>query len=198
MNSTTIHDQMYEYHSWGTLGEEIFILSKKILESGKKFDRVIALAKGGLTFSRSLVDYLSIKELSTFQIEFYTGVGTTNKTPVITQSLPVSIRDEHILVFDDVVDRGETLKLATEYLKYHGAQSITTAVLITKPWTKVQADFFARETDAWVIFPNESREHIQLLKKIWSDSGDSKEQIVENLLQIGLPKAEVELFVDIE
>lgn len=55
VTSTVIHEQTYEYHSWETLGNEIFVIAQKILESGEKFDRVIALAKGGLTFSRSLV-----------------------------------------------------------------------------------------------------------------------------------------------
>jgi hypoxanthine phosphoribosyltransferase len=198
MTSSTIHDQVYEYHSWNQLGEEIFKVAKQILVSGKKFDRVIALAKGGLTFSRSLNDFLEIKELSTFQIEFYTNIGTTNKTPVITQSLPVSIKDENVLIFDDVVDRGETLKLALDYIKYHGVKEMTTATLIYKPWSTIKPDFFSHETEAWVIFPNESRETIQLLKKNWQKLGDSEEQIVTQLLQIGFPKAEVELFMKIE
>ncbi len=195
MSSVTIHGQTYEYHSWEMLGEEIFAISKKILESGRHFDRVIALAKGGLTFSRSLVDYLQIKEIASIQIEFYTGIGVTHNTPVITQSLPVTIRDESVLVFDDVVDKGDTMKLATGYLRHHGAKEITTCALISKPWTTFRADFVVKETTAWVIFPNESRETIQLLSEIWQKKGDTPGKIRKQLLEIGFPKAEVELFL---
>jgi uncharacterized protein len=198
MKTTTIHDQAYEYHSWDDLGKEIFSLARQIIEAGHTYDRVIALAKGGLTFSRSLNDFLEIPELSSFQIEFYTGIGSTNKTPVITQSLPVSIKNEKILLFDDVVDKGDTIKLAVEYLKYHGVAELTTASLIVKPWTSHRPNFTSRETNAWVIFPNESRETIHLLTKMWQGKGDSIEVICQNLVEIGFSKEEVEFFSKIK
>lgn len=198
LTTRTIHNQTYEFYPWELLGQDIFTLAQKIHESSKQFDRIVALAKGGLTFSRSLVDYLSIEALSSIQIEFYTDIGTTAKTPVITQSLPVSIRDEHVLIFDDILDTGETMKLAKEYLHYHGAASITTAVLIEKPWSTVSVDFSARQSEAWVIFPNEVRETIKSLKSIWKNKGDSQETITKQLLEIGFSNPEVALFSNLE
>lgn len=203
MNALTIHDQSYEFYPWKTLGEDVFKLSQQILESQEagntpKFDRIIALAKGGLTFSRSLVDFLDVKTVSSIQIEFYSGIGQTYKTPVITQSLPVSIKDEKILVFDDIVDSGESLRLAVEYLGHHGAQSITTSALIQKPQTKFKADFFVQESKAWVIFPNEIRETITILRELWEEKGDSPDQIKANLLEVGFSQAEVDLFSDLK
>lgn len=198
LTTRTIHNQTYEFYPWELLGQDIFELAKKIHTADKKFDRIVALAKGGLTFSRSLVDYLGVDALSSIQIEFYTNIGTTAKTPVITQSLPVSIRDEHILIFDDILDTGETMKLAQEYLHYHGAASITTAVLIEKPWSTVPVDFSARESEAWVIFPNEVRETISSLVSIWKKAGDSSEKITNQLHEIGFSKPEVALFTNLE
>ena len=197
MKTCTIDGVTYEYHSWQDLGEALFHLSKKVMESGKSFDRLIALAKGGLTFSRSLVDYLDIKELSSFQIEFYTGINSTAKTPVITQNLAISVRNEQVLLFDDVVDQGETMKMAVAYLKQQGAKEITTTSIISKPWSKFTPDFSAHVTDAWVIFPNESRETIRLLTKQWQQKGIQAPEIVDKLLQIGFPKEEVEFFTQI-
>lgn len=194
----TIHNQAYEYYSWEQLGQGIFELAKQIIDSGREFDRVIALAKGGLTFSRSLVDYLDVKDVSSFQIEFYTGIGETAATPVITQSLPVSIKNERVLIFDDVVDKGDTMRLATQYIKYHGAKEITTSALVSKTWTEFKVDFLAYTTDTWVIFPNEARETIELLKKNWQKVGDSPDQIKEQLLKIGFSQAEVALFANLD
>jgi uncharacterized protein len=198
MQAMTFHDQAYEFYPWESLGKDIFDLSKKIIDSGEKYDRIIALAKGGLTFSRSLVDYLNVQEVSSIQIQFYTGIGTTNRTPIITQSLPVSIKDENILIFDDIVDKGETMKLAVEYLRYHGAKSIKTSTLIEKPWSTFKSDFVARPSEAWVIYPNEIRETISILKDLWSEKGDSPDIIKENLVKLGFDKAEVELFFDLK
>lgn len=198
MKRVTIHNQSYEFYTWEVLGDDIFKLATQILEAGHEYDRIIALAKGGLTFSRSLVDFLNVDEISSIQIEFYTGVGSTHKTPVITQSLPVSIRDERVLVFDDIVDSGETLKLATEYLKYHGAKSIDTAALLGKPWASFKADFTARESEAWVIFPNEIRETIELLTEMWQEQADSPEKIKQQLAEIGFSEAEVAMFAKLK
>ncbi len=198
MKRTTIHDQAYEYYSWEQLGDDIFALGQEILNSGEEFDRIVALAKGGLTFSRSLVDYLQIDNISTMQIEFYTGIGTTAKTPVITQSLPVTIRGEKILIFDDILDTGGTLKLANEYIQHHGAAKISTAVLVSKPWAEVEVDFSARDSEAWVIFPNETRETIETLTQLWRDAGDDEQRIHSQLLEVGFSQQEVALFADLE
>jgi len=198
MTTTNFHDQTYEYYPWAQLGEDIFKLAQDISQSGKKFDRLIALAKGGLTFSRSLVDFLDIPDVSSLQIEFYTGIGETAKTPVITQSLPVTVKNERILLFDDIVDSGETLKLAVQYLKYHGASEITTSALVGKPWTTFKADFTAKSTEAWIIFPNETRETIQILTGIWSKKGDGRSTITKQLLAVGFSEPEVALFYPVE
>lgn len=194
MNTLSIHEQAYEYYDWETLGTYIFQLARQIIDQKLEFDRLVALAKGGLTFSRSLVDYALIPELSSLQIEFYTGIGQTAKTPVITQSLPVTVKNERILIFDDIVDTGETMELAVKYLQYHGAASISTASLFTKPWTRFHPDLKVQESQAWIIFPNESRETINTLKGLWQKKGDSEEQIHSQLLQIGFPESEVALF----
>jgi len=198
ITTRTIHNQTYEFYPWEQLGNDTFLLAKKIIESGAQFDRIIALAKGGLTFSRSLVDYLAVDSVSSIQIQFYTGITETDKTPVITQSLPVSIKNERILIFDDILDTGETMKLAKQYLHYHGAQSIHTAVLIEKPWAVVPVDYSARTSEAWVIFPNEVRETIQNLITIWKNKNDSRESIEKQLIEIGFSKDEVALFCNLE
>lgn len=198
MQKVTINDTTYEYLSWQVLGEEMFHLAQQILQSGKRFDRVVALAKGGLAFSRSLTDYLAIKDLSTMQIELYTGINETSGKPVITQNLPVSIRDQDILVFDDVVDHGVTMKLAVDYLKTQGAAEIVTSTLVCKPWSTFLPDFLAYQTDSWVIFPNESRETIGLLQKQWQEKNMSLEEICQNLAKIGFPRPEVEFFTQLK
>lgn len=202
--NTTIHDQAYHYFSWQELGEQVFSLAQQVLTHplaspsattpASHFDRIVALAKGGLTFARSLSDYLAIKDLSSIQIEFYTGIASTTRTPVITQSLPVTIKDQYILLFDDVIDTGETMALATQYLQYHGARQIVTAALIKKTWTKQPIDYFAQTSDAWVIFPNETRETMSTLIGLWRKKGDSPDTIRHQLLKIGFTQAEVDLF----
>lgn len=194
MNSATVFDQAYDLYSYDDLGRIAFEISKQILGKNLSFDRIVALAKGGLTYSRTLVDYLAIEQVSAIQIELYSNINQKKALPVITQSLPVSIKGEKVLVFDDVVDTGETLQLASTYLQQHGAKDICTATLLSKPWSQFKPDFIGAETKAWVIFPNEIRESIELLSNNWQKMGKNKSEIQEGLQEIGFSTEEIELF----
>lgn len=189
--------ESYIAPSWEEMGELCFELSKKIDKSHLKFDRLIALAKGGLTWSRTIFDYLNIPQIAVFQLAFYTQIAKTSSQPVIIQSLPVTVENERLLVFDDVADSGETLKTANEYLKICGAGKITTASLFVKNWVEILPDFYAQKTDAWIIFPHEVREMISLLYKNWTKEKLSKKEIKGRLLKIGLGRKEVDYFLNL-
>ncbi len=195
MKTTTIHDQAYELYTWKEFGEHVFEIAKQIVEHGDQFDRIVALAKGGTAIVRPIADLCGIKELSSIQIEFYTSIEKTARTPVITQSLPVKIKDERVLIIDDVADSGETLTLATNYIKQHGAVDIKTATLVSKPWTKHSPDFTYYRTKAWIIFPWEIREHIVLLSAMWKAKGDDTAQVRSQLEQIGFTSQELDVFL---
>ncbi len=165
MIQTTIDKQKYLTPSWEDMGKICFSLAESILKKETKIDRLVALVKGGLTWSRTLVDYLNIKELSAFQIKFYDDVYKTRRQPIIVQSLPVVVEGESLLLFDDVVDSGETLKIGKDYLLMCGAKKVITASLYYKQWAKIKPDYCAQTTDAWIIFPHEIREMTNLLTK---------------------------------
>lgn len=194
MTTKTIHDQDYEVFTWESFGKYCFEVSKKIIETQEKFDRIVALAKGGLPIVRPLADYIGVSEVSSIQIEFYTGIATTARVPVITQSLPVRVKGERVLIVDDVADSGESLLLAKRYLAQHGAIDSKAATIVTKPWTKEQPDFFGYVSKAWVVFPWETRETIQLLTKNWKEKGDETQKIRQELLDLGFSSKEIELF----
>ncbi len=194
MISQTIHDQAYEVYTWPEIGQHSFALGKKIIESGTKFDRVIALARGGVSIAQSTADLIGVKHISVVQSELYTGVYETNKVPIITQSLSVTIRGEKIVLIDDLADSGESLLFAKQYLAAHGPKEIKTATLAVKPWTKITPDFSVIDTDAWCIFPWEIRETIQTLTGIWESKGDSLEKIHAQLQSLGYIDLEIATF----
>lgn len=194
MSPVTINSITYQYYNWEELGEDIFQLAQKIIDSGLEFDRVVALAKGGLAFARSISDLTGVKEISSMTVEFYPLIGQTSEAPIITQSLPLTIRNERILLFDDLIDSGKTLQVALEYIKHLGPKSVHTATFFTKPHSPFKPDFSVEEVDAWVIFPNEIRETIGNLTDMWQKNGDDSAKIKQQLLDIGLPADHIEFF----
>lgn len=195
---TSLEKDKFIAPSWGEMGTLCFDVAKKVITSRINADRIVALAKGGWTWARAFSDYTNIKEVASLKIDFYKDVNQTNDTPVITQSLPVSVSGETIIIFDDVSDTGKTLSVAKSYLGMCGAKEIFSATLFMKPWTTFIPDFYGEETDAWVIFPHEIREMIALLSSRWKKSGHSASEIKERLRNIGISPLEVDFFTENE
>lgn len=197
MVKTTIFGQKYLTLSWNETGDLILKVAAKIIKNNQSFDRIVALGKGGLTWSRTLADYLAMDKLSTMQICFYTDVGKTNAKPVITQPLSIRIQGERILVFDDVADSGETLILAEKYFKKLGAKKVEVATLAIKTWTKYFPKYYALSSGSWIVFPHEIREIIRCLKQSWTKKGWSDKQIRLNLKKVGVSDKEMNLFYNL-
>lgn len=184
----------YVCPTWNQMGEYTFALAKKIIDSGEKFDRVVALAKGGWTWARALVDYLGIDEISSVRFKSYQGVYEASE-PQLIQPLTNPISGEKILLFDEVIDSGETAKRALEYLRIMGAKSLKTAALCYKPHSKLIPDYFSFSTNAWVVFPHEIREFIETSAHKWHQGKVSDKEIRKRLEKIGIPEEEVKYFL---
>ena len=184
----------YVAPTWDQMGEFTFLLAKKILDSGQKFDRVVALAKGGWTWARTIVDLLEVPQLSSTRLKSYCNVNECGQVKV-TQPLSDSVDGENVLIFDDVVDSGETLIKAKEYLTLLGAKTVTTAALCYKPRSKFIPDFYAFNTTSWVVFPHEYREFITQASKQWSAKNIPQSEIKSRLLTIGVPENQIDYFL---
>jgi len=182
--------------SWNQLGHLSFKLAKQILAKGKKYDRIIVIAKGGLTWSRVLSDYLQIPEIESIRIKLYRGVGKAFKKPKIIQEIKADISGERILLFDDVADSGATLEFVEKLLLKQEAKSVDTSALFFKPASKVTPDFFDHQTDAWIVFPHEIREFIEETSLEWLKKGISKKQAAARYAKLDLPEDQVKYFLE--
>ncbi|MBI4098197.1 MAG: hypothetical protein HY426_04130 [Candidatus Levybacteria bacterium] len=187
--------QTYVAPTWEQLGHFTFDLAKQIMDSGENFDRIVALAKGGWTWARTLVDCLGIDEISSVRFKTYQGIYEASE-PQLIQPLTDSISGEKILLFDEVIDSGETTKRAIEYLKIMGAKKLKTATLCYKPHSKLVPDYFSFSTNAWVVFPHEIREFMELSVHKWREAGVSENEIRKRLDALGIPDRQVKYFLD--
>jgi uncharacterized protein len=193
LKETIIDGISYVCPTWELMGKFNFDLTRQIIESGQSFDRIIALARGGWTWARDLVDGLKIPELSSVRIKSYTGVNKFDE-PIIVQPLTDSIHGEKILLFDEVIDSGVTLLKAVEYIRVMGASDIHTAALCYKPHSEIKPDFYAFSTAAWVVFPHEIREFIEESVKNWRLKGISGTDIKSRLTTIGISPVQAEFY----
>lgn len=187
--------EVYIVPSLSQLDWLCFNLAKQILAAGYQPQRVIALAKGGLAWIRTMADYLGQEEMTSIQIQFYGRHMARGKRPVIIHSLPVSVVGEKVLIFDDVAETGESLSIAKGYLENCGAKTIRSATLFVKPKCKTKPDFVGLKVNGWVVFPHELRETIGELVPRWERKEVDRQTIRHRLEKLGITRAKVDFFL---
>ena len=97
---------------------------------------------------------LSVKNLYTMNVEFYTGVNERLDVPLILPPTPdmALLRDAQVLIADDVADTGHTLATVKEFCEGKVAQ-VRCAVLYEKPRSLVKCEYVWKRTDQWIDFP---------------------------------------------
>ncbi len=145
--------------------EDIFYLSlevaKKILKDKRRLDCLIGISRGGLIPTRLLSDFLSIKDVRIIRSIYYTGTGETLERPIVDLSTIGDIQNLKVLIVDDVADTGDTLIEVKKEIMNRGASEAYIATLYVKPWRKIHVDYYAAETDKWIVFPWEIREIVE-------------------------------------
>ncbi|KKS79921.1 MAG: Phosphoribosyltransferase [Candidatus Beckwithbacteria bacterium GW2011_GWA2_43_10] len=178
----------YLIPTWDEINGLAFKIARQMLKDGKKFDRIVTLAKGGWPMTRSLVDFLSVDKVVSLGIKFYSGINQRFSEPKIYQDFPVKLTNEIVLLFDDVADTGQSFQFTKNHLQKNNVKSITTASLFYKPHSLFQPDYYGFKTSAWIIFPYETIESIKFLLNKWTNQGLTPSVIKARFLRFGFPK----------
>ena len=117
---------------------------------------VVGLLRGSFMFMADLVRELKLP----VEVEFMTtssyGSGMTSNHDVkITKDLEGDIRNEHVLIVEDIIDTGTTLSRLKPILEDRGAASVKIATILNKPSRRradVHVDYNGFEIpDAFVV-----------------------------------------------
>jgi len=140
--------------SWDGYGTAARQLAGMVHEDDYAPDMILAIARGGLLVAASLGYALSVKNLYTMNVEFYTGVDERLEVPLILPPTPdlEAVKDAKVLIADDVADTGHTLATVKDFCVGKVAQ-VRCAVLYEKPRSLVKCEYVWRSTDLWIEFP---------------------------------------------
>ena len=142
-----------EIMTWDIFGEASWALAQKIAEDYEP-EMILSIARGGLFLGGALGYALSVKNVYTMNVEFYTGVDERLEVPRILPPAPdfVDVSDAKILITDDVADTGHTLRSVQAFCEGKVGE-VRTAVLYEKSHSVVHCDYVWRNTDRWINFP---------------------------------------------
>jgi len=167
--------------SWDEIFDMCLEGANKIQGLGINFDMMIALSRGGLVPGRIISDLLEISDIIILNVKYYLGIGKRADKPRITEFVRTSISSKNVLVVDDVVDSGESIKATIEYLRNFNPRTLKVFTLHVKPHRIFNPDIYIKETGAWIIYPWELLECFKELEY----RGFNVDQIAE---QTGLKK----------
>ena len=143
-----------EVMTWADLGTSTRRLAEAVAADGYDPDMILSIARGGLLVGAALGYALSVKNVYTMNVEYYTGVDERLEVPRILPPAPdfVDLQDARILIADDVADTGHTLESVEEFCAGKVGE-VRVAVLYEKSRSLVKSDYVWRRTDRWIDFP---------------------------------------------
>jgi len=156
-------------------------LARKVYESGYKPDIVVAVARGGFVPARLICDFLLIDNLLSIQSQHWTEAAKAEDRAVIKFPYKINLRGRKVLLVDDIVDTGESLALARNYIYENwNASEVRIAVL---QWissvAKFKPDYYFMEVKEWVWFQypwTRLEDTFQLFKRILKEEGKYKKE----------------------
>jgi hypoxanthine phosphoribosyltransferase len=122
-----------EFISAEDIKKRVIELGKIITEEYKDKDLVIiAVMNGSLIFSADIIREIKLPLIyDVFGAASYINETSTGRLSIRT-SLKNQIKDKHVLLIDDILDTGFTLKIIKEYMLEQQPLSIKTCVLLNK------------------------------------------------------------------
>lgn len=137
--------------SWSQFHQDCEILADKIRQSGRVYDKMLCITRGGVFVGALVAHYLDFRNITTVALKLY---EFDNQLPVVEQlsgpDLPLP--GTRVLLVDDLLDSGRTIAFIRE--KWGEDYHLDTAVLYDKGGGDYRPDFAAsRIPDEWVQFP---------------------------------------------
>lgn len=102
---------------------------------GRIEDRVVIvpIMAGAMVFTADLIRHIPLKlRLEMLAVSSYPGTATRSKGATLASELKSDLTGKHVLIVDDILDSGRTLRLVRDLLDERGAASIRAAVLLDK------------------------------------------------------------------
>jgi len=184
-----------EILTWQSFYDQSKKVAKKIQDSGYRADIMVGLARGGWVLSRVLCDFLEIKDLVSLKVEHWGVTATPDGAAQIKYPFEIDLSGKKVLVVDDITDTGQSMKVATDYIKTMNPEEIKTATLMHIEGSEFIPDYYGGKVQwKWYIFPwNYTEDMCNIVPKL-AEKADTPSEIKEMLKEYhGIKIEEVEI-----
>jgi hypoxanthine phosphoribosyltransferase len=99
---------------------------------------LVGVLKGAIVFMADLVRHLKMDvEVEFVRLSSYGKARTSSGTVTIIKDIQADIRGKHVLIIEEIIDSGRTLKFLFERLKQSGPASVEIVTLLDKASKRV-------------------------------------------------------------
>ena len=140
--------------SWEEIVEWSYGLANKILESGWRPDLVVAVARGGYVPARLICDFLDITDLVSVQSQHWVEAAKMAEKAILRYPYRIDARDLKVLIVDDIIDTGETVILARDFIsrEWRPKELKVAALQWISSVAKIKPDYYYIEVREWTWF----------------------------------------------
>lgn len=140
--------------TWEEIVDWSMHLAEIIRNDGYIPDIVVAVARGGFVPARLICDFLGVENLLSIQSQHWTEAAKMEEKAILRFPYKVNADELKVLVVDDIVDTGETLKLARDYIRdnWNPRDVRTAALQWISPVAKFKPDYYYIEVKEWTWF----------------------------------------------
>jgi len=127
--------------------------TQKLVNKCRNFEPqiLLAVARGGLTLAHLMAQALNIRDLYTLNSIHYDGEKKLDSFNIF--NIPDLSGANRVLIIDDIVDSGETMKEILFILKEKFPNiEFKIATLFYKTTALIKPDFSVREANEWIDF----------------------------------------------
>lgn len=145
------------FPSWEEIHQKSFALAEKIIKTGKPYQGIIAVTRGGMVPACLIAQKLNLKRIQSFGIESYQSQTQNEASLLNIPEIPESGKDW--IVIDDLSDTGKTFQI----IRTHFPKALYTCLYV-KPEGEKQADLFRDRVDqtCWIHFPWEPESELRV------------------------------------
>jgi len=117
---------------------------------------LVPVLTGALVFTADLIRQMPLKlSMDLVSVSSYPGKSTESKGAALRGAIPETLGGKHVVVVDDILDSGRTIRLVTEAIAEQSPASVRSCVLLNKQERRVvdyRADYVGFEIpDAFVV-----------------------------------------------
>ncbi len=136
------------FYSYSEFVTDLKILTNKI---DQEFDAIVAIARGGLGIALMLGEHYDIREVYAINTIGYEGTKKLDEVKVF--NIPDLVGAKKVLIVDDIVDSGDTLREVIKVLEIKYPQSsFFSASLFYKYTASIEPTWWVKEATEWIEF----------------------------------------------